>query len=184
MQTDVASPATSDGCDLVTSILWIVVMLVVMVMVLRAFDPTKAMNRDRNSISASEEYEASVWCEWRNLDGPRYADHDCLMRLIDTSVAVPRIQEPGILTEIVQANGAWARTDPQRNASYWKGRAENLASDAERAKVKAAALHAMVDVAIRYTDAHGCEHRIGSDGRERDRLRSFVTCSRKRLGLS
>lgn len=184
MQTDVASPATSDGCDLVTSILWIVVMLVVMVMVLRAFDPTKAMNRDRNSISASEEYEASVWCEWRNLDGPRYADHDCLMRLIDTSVAVPRIKEPGILTEIVQANAAWARTDPQRNASYWKGRAENLASDAERAKVKAAALHAKVDVAIRYTDAHGCEHRIGSDGRERDRLRSFVTCSRKRLGLS
>lgn len=184
MKTDTAALDTSDGWHPLTSILWLAVMMVIMVMVFREFDPTKTLNRNRNVISASEEYEASVWCQWRNHDGPAYADHDCLLRLIDTSVAVPRIQEPGVLSEIVQANAAWARTAPQRYADYLKGRAENLAADAERAKVRAAALHAKVDVAIRYTDEYGCEHRIGSDGRERDRFSSFVGCSKRRLGLS
>jgi len=184
MKTETAASGTSDGWHPLTSILWLAVMVVIMVMVFQKFDPTKTINRNRNVISASEEYEASVWCQWRNQDAPAYADHDCLMRLIDTSVAIPRIQEPGILSEIVQANAAWAGKDPQRNASYWKGRAENLATDAERAKVRAAALHARVDVAIHYTDEHGCERRIGSDGRERDRFTTFVSCSKRRLGLS
>ncbi len=184
MKTDAVALDTTDGWHLVTRVLWLLVLLVMAVTTFRAFDPTISLNRIRNVISASEEYEASVWCQWRSHDGPAYADHDCLLRLVDTSVAVPRIQEPGVLSEIVRANAAWARTDPQRNASYWKGRAENLASDAERARVRAAALHAKVDVAIRYTDEHGCEHRIGSDGRERDRFTSFVRCSKRRLGLS
>lgn len=147
--------------------------------------PVKNMLAPRwEPLTATQEYEASVWCEWRNGEGAAETYRTCRDELADPYRSARKIQKPGVLSEIVAANSAWASAEPERKAEYWAGRANSLAVDARRAAAKAAEAHAKVDVAMSYTDAHGCEHRVGSDGRERDQFRAFVICSKRRLGLS